>query len=456
MGRPKKKEAIELNLYYSNKEGRPSKPHEGQQHILDELDKGTRWVMIRAGRKWNKTSLLISWGMEQVIKSGLNVPFIAPNKVQAKNIVWDDHVARLLYHFKEIGFPYKTNENELTVQLPHINKDIFDPNGGKLQLFGVENADSLRGISNWGAAVLDEYDDWTEDIWPLIIRPNLAPHMAPAIIAGTPKGFKNLYRIQEQGLFRCFHYTSYDNPYMNREELEAMEKEYKSLGMAYYRQEILAEYERPYGTVYEEWSSDNYREFDYDPFLPVHISIDFGVNDPTALIWIQPNNGEFRVIDYYEASDANVEHFVSVIRSKPYKKADLYTGDAAGKARSITTNTSPIDDYGKFGIHIRTKDGLQIPDQIRLTHKYIPMLILKQNKTERLRDCLMNYRYPTKKSTIMDQSNEIPVHDEWSHGCRALEYYFANIHGGGLMRSSVNTQFHNKEMRKKWTLGQKI
>ena len=39
----------------------------------------------------------------------------------------------------------------------------------------------------------------------------------------------------------------------------------------------------------------------------------------------------------------------------------------------------------------------------------------------------MNYRYPKKSTAILDQSNEIPIHDEYSHSMRALEYYCWNI-----------------------------
>lgn len=429
---------LKINTFY------PSKPHAKQQEILDALDSGERWVMIRAGRKFRKTSLLISWAFEMALKHGLTVPYIAPNKVQAKNIVWNDHIVRLLRHFKEQGLKYEINEQELSVKLP---------GGGKVQLYGVDNPEALRGVSNWCGVVCDEYDDWEDDIWPLIIRPNLATNRAPAIIAGTPKGYKNLYRIESGKQFKCFHFKSHDNPDLAREELKAMEQEYKEMGMDYYRQEILAEYMKPYGVVYEEWPIENYKEFDYDPNLPLHLSIDFGVNDPTAIIWIQRNGGEFRVIDYYETANGDIGHFVQVIRSKPYKAPELVTGDPAGNARSITTNTSPIDEYRKHGIFIRTKNGVLIPDQIRVTHKYIKSLFLNKgnNNVDRFKDCMLNYRYPSKKSSQINQSNELPIHDQWSHGMRALEYYFINIDNFSAEGTNIKKlpQFYKKD---KWKI----
>lgn len=419
----------------------PGKPHDAQKIVLDALDSGQRFVMLRAGRKWRKTSLIISWLFEKALQTGLTCTYIAPSRKQAKDIVWNDHVIRLVNELKKNKIPYKPNETELSITLP---------NNGKVQLHGVENKDALRGISNWGAVGLDEYDDWEEDIWPTIIRPNLITHSAPAIIAGTPKGFKNLYKIeseQEKNGFKCFHFRSHDNPEISKDELGDLENEYKSMGMGYYRQEILAEYEKPHGVVYEEWPMDNFREFSYDPVLPLYMSFDFGVNDPTAIHWVQRFEGEFRVIDYIEESNGDIGYFVQKIQSKPYKTPELICGDPAGKARSLTTNTSPIDEYAKKGIYIRTMDGVTLQDQIRITHKYMKSLFVS-NKLSRVMHCILNYHYPDKKTSLVNQSNEVPVHDEYSHCMRALEYLFVN-----LDNISPTTYAPNQWKKDSWKIG---
>ena len=403
----------------------PSHPHATQKEVLSYLDSGGRFVLLRAGRKWRKTSLDISWLFEGALSTTLTHPYIAPNRVQAKNIAWDDHVLRILNEFKEKGVPYKTNETELSVEIQ---------GGGKVQLYGVENKEALRGISNWGRAVCDEYDDWEEDIWPTIIRPNLMVHKAPAIVSGTPKGFRGMHKLEQNPDFRAFHFTSFDNPDLDPAELQAMVNEYKRLGEDYFLQEIMAEYVKPVGMVYREWGMERqYREVEYDPSLPLHVSFDWGVNDPTVVVWIQPSGSETRIIDYYEASDANIEHFISVINAKPYKKPDLFTGDPAGKARSLTTGTSVIEMLADKGIHVRTKDGVRIPDQIRVAHTKMPGLFVSTTRAERFRDCLLNYRYPEKSGVIINQENEIPIHDRWSHALRAFEYWAVNVEEGEII-----------------------
>jgi hypothetical protein len=400
----------------------PSNPHATQQIVLDALDNGKRFVMMRCGRKWRKTSLMISWLFERAMETGLTVAFIAPNRIQAKNITWDDHIVRMTTELKRAGIPFKTNESELSVEMPR----------GKVQLYGVENKEAMRGISNWGAVACDEYDDWQEDIWQEIIRPNLISQTAPAIIGGTPKGFHNLWKLEQGKIFTPFHYTSFDNPDLAPEELVSLEAEYKEMGMGTYRQEILAEYEKPEGTVYAEWDMDKqYRWFKYDENLPVHATWDFGVNDPTAIPIIQPFHDELRVIDYYEAANADLKHFTDWIDER-YPKLELETGDISGRARNLVTNKSVISEARRLGHHIRTMPIPDIESQVRNAHRFIPKLYVSNANpnTARFVECLLNYKYPKKSVTLINQDNEDPIHDEFSHGMRAFEYYCWNRSDG--------------------------
>lgn len=406
---------ITVNTFY------PTRPHAKQLEVLKALDEGQRFILLRAGRKFRKTSLMISWLVEKALQTGLVAPYVAPNRIQAKNIVWGDHMPRLLDHFREQKVPFKVNESELSVRFA---------NGGKVQLLGVDNKDTLRGISNWGAIACDEYDDWIEDIYPLIIRPNLITYKAPIIIGGTPKGYRNIYRLEQGKIFKAFHFTSMDNPDLDAKELQELVEEYKEMGEGYYRQEILAEYEKPQGTVYQEWDMPTrYLPFEYDPNLPVHLSWDFGVNDPTAIVFIQPHGSEIRVFDYYEASNSNIEHFAQWIASRPYKFPSFEAGDIAGRARELTSGKSVIDELAKLGHFIRTTPIPNINQQIRNAHKFIPRLFVSSTNPncERFMQCIVNYRYPSVKSTATDQENENPIHDEFSHAMRAFEYYCWNM-----------------------------
>jgi phage terminase large subunit len=393
-----------------------------QPHQLLWHNNETRFLIAVCGRQIGKTVGAIN---ELIRRSILNPNtrnwYITNDYTQAKRNVWDT-----LKRYITPKMGVKFNESELKAQFP---------NGSKTELIGVENAESLRGAAV-NFMILDEYADFPRTVWPKVLRPMLSTTAGDVWFIGTPKGMGNdLYDkfFTEDTLTTKYKLPTCDinegqlsnflSEYSNAQEIEHA---YSTLPKDAFDQEYLAEFTRPSGTVYSDWPLENFKEVNYDVNLPLHISFDFGINDPTSIIWIQPNGSEFRVVDYYEASNANLAHFVSVIRSKPYKEPELYTGDPAGKARTLTTGTSPIELLSQSGIQVRTKDGVKIPDQIRMTHGLIKSLFV-DSKLTRFRDCLLNYRYPEIKENVKNQENEIPIHDEFSHAMRALEYYAVNI-----------------------------
>jgi hypothetical protein len=372
-----------------------------------------RFKVIDVGRRSGKTVLSVLKLLDEALKQKRTVWYISPTYRQSKNIAWS-----MIKDYIPPSWNATFNETELKVILP---------NGSEIHLKGADNPDSLRG-TKIDFAVFDEvafFTNWMQ-VWEAL-RPILVDSKADCWYVSTPNGMNHFLGLYEKERYdqdyKSFKFTSYDNPYIDKEEIDKAKLEMDELS---FNQEFLADFTRPQGTVYSDWPLENFKEVNYDVNLPVHISMDFGINDPTSVIFIQPSGSEYRVIDYYEVSNANIEHFVQYIRSRPFKEAELYTGDVAGNARTLTTGTSPIEIMASKGIFVRTKAGVKIPDQIRLTHGLIKSLYVSSNLT-RFRDCLLNYRYPEVKETARNQENELPIHDEFSHAMRALEYYAVNI-----------------------------
>lgn len=393
-----------------------------QSHQQEWHDTKERFLIAVCGRQIGKTVASVN----ELIRRALLNPdtrnwYVTNDYSQAERNVWSQ--------LKK----YITSEMNATLSESRLR--VTFPNGSKIELIGVENAEKLRGaVVHF--MILDEYADFSRGIWSKVLSKMMATTRGQVWFIGTPKGMGNEFYdryFNMSGDVRKFkipacvvesgQVISTTSEYA---DVKAIQDDLENDPPDDFNQEYMAEFTRPTGTVYNDWPLENFKEVNYDVNLPLHITMDFGVNDPTSIIWIQTNGSEYRVVDYYEASDANIEHFVSVILSKPYKTADLFTGDPAGKARTLTTGTSPIEILSSKGIFIRTKDGVKIPDQIRTTHGLIKSLFVS-NKLTRFRDCLLNYRYPEIKDTARNQENEIPIHDEFSHAMRALEYYAVNV-----------------------------
>lgn len=109
--------------------------------------------------------------------------YIAPLFRQAKSIAWD-MLRTLLTPLPGVKF----NEAELRADLHH---------GARLQLFGADSPDTLRGLY-FDGCVLDEAAQMRPRLWPEIVRPALADRGGWAIHISTPLGHNAYYDLYQQ------------------------------------------------------------------------------------------------------------------------------------------------------------------------------------------------------------------------------------------------------------------
>ena len=127
-------------------------------------------------------------------------------------------------------------------------------NGGLLEMWSLQDPDASRG-RKYKRAVINEAAKVPklEYSWNAVIRPTLMDMRGGAMIGSTPRGrnfFWNMYRWGEddnETEWACFKRTTYDNPYIAREELDSMKK---ILPEIIYNQEIMAEFVDDAGSVF--------------------------------------------------------------------------------------------------------------------------------------------------------------------------------------------------------------
>lgn len=168
---------------------------------------------------------------EAVSNDDMPVFYLAPTQKQAREIIWESLKKRL----GGIGRP---NESMLEMRVPTAL-------GGQSIIFvaGWENRENFRG-KKAKLIVFDEVDTMRDFFvgWQEIFRPALMDLRGRAVFIGTPKkenpNLRRLEKIADED-FAVFHFTSWDNPHIQRDELEKAKAE---MDADTYRQEIMAEY----------------------------------------------------------------------------------------------------------------------------------------------------------------------------------------------------------------------
>jgi phage terminase large subunit-like protein len=114
----------------------------------------------------------------------------------------------------------------------------------------------MRGVS-LKFLVLDEYADMKPAVFDQILRPALADQRGSALFIGTPMGRNHFYELFKQAelgddpTLESWHFTSYDNPLLAEEEIEAAKKTMSSFA---FRQEFMASFEAQGSELFkEEW-----------------------------------------------------------------------------------------------------------------------------------------------------------------------------------------------------------
>ena len=215
------------------------KLHSKQQDIVRSK---ARYKPVRAGRRSGKSSVAIEiMVFTAVSKANQNIFYIAPTQIQARKIIWEALKARLV----NIG---EANESRLEMKVP-----TQDGGFSTIYVSGWENRENFRGLKAH-LVVFDELDTMKEFFigWQEIFRPALTDTLGKALFIGTPKkenpNLRRLEKLAETDRdFECFHFTTADNPHIDKQELLKAKKE---LDHDTYKQEYLAEYIDNQGSLF--------------------------------------------------------------------------------------------------------------------------------------------------------------------------------------------------------------
>ncbi len=221
-----------------------------------------RFKVVAAGRRTGKTRLA-AW-MLIVNALQLNkghVWYVTTTQGQARDVLWNTLL--------ELAHP--------VIKSSHINNlQITLINGATISLKGGDRPETLRGVS-LKFLVLDEYADVKPDVFEQILRPALADQKGSVLFIGTPKGRNHYWELfkyaemSEDPDYQAWHFTSYDNPLIDPEEINAAKRSMSSFA---FRQEFMASFEAQGSEIFkEDWikfSDEEPKDGDY--FISVDLA----------------------------------------------------------------------------------------------------------------------------------------------------------------------------------------
>jgi hypothetical protein len=387
------------------------KPREQQLQIHELIDEN-RFSVVVAHRRMGKTVSAINHLIKAAVLNTKEAPryaYIAPTYGQAKRVAWD-------YLTKYVR-PLGGSEN-----ISELRVDFW---GRRIQLYGSDNPDSLRG-QYFDGVILDEIGDQNPVIWTDIVRPALSDRMGWCLFIGTPKGhnhFKELRdRAEKEADWGLLEFKASETQVIAESELKAAKSE---MGEDKYLQEFECSFDAAvegsyYGSLINDLEEKKHiQEIPRDDLCKMVTAWDLGMGDSTAIWVAQIAGSEIRLIDYYENNGVGLDNYVTWLRNNNYDKAEhILPHDV--QVRELGTGKSRMEMLTDAGLNIKIAPRIGVDDGIQAVRRILPRCWFNVPNVKIGLNALKNYRraYDEKRKIYFER----PLHDWSSHASDAFRY----------------------------------
>lgn len=175
------------------------------------------------------------------------------------------------------------------------------------------------------------------------------------------------------------------------------------------------------GAIYAaeiEAAQERIRPVPVDPLLKTHAVFDLGWNDAMAIVLVQKQASELRIVGYIEDSHRTLADYSADLLAMRLNWGEVYLPHD-GKAKNIQTGQSAQEVMQALGWSVSCLAQDNVEDGIRAARLTFPRIFFDQTRAARLIECLKRYRRAVNKVT---GEAGAPLHDEYSHGADAFRY----------------------------------
>lgn len=389
----------------------PYKPREPQLKIHEVVD-AYRFTVGVCHRRMGKTVAALNHLIKNALENTKEAPrygYICPTYGQAKRVAWD----YLVKYTAPLG---------ATMNISELRVDFM---GRRIQLYGSDNPDSLRG-QYFDFVCLDEIGDQNPKIWSEIVRPALSDRLGKCLFIGTPKGNNHFKELRDRAAsspdWGLVEFKASETGIIAEEELKAARSE---MGDDKFNQEYECSFNAAvegsyYGKIINDLEQQGRMvQIDRDDLCKTYCSWDLGMGDSTAIWVLQAVGLEYRIMDHVENHGQGLDWYVNWLKENNWHKAEqLLPHDV--QVRELGTGKSRLEVLRDAGLDVRVLPRLSVDDGIQAVRRMLPKCWFNMPKVKPGLDCLRNYRreYDEKRSVFFDK----PLHDWASHSSDSFRY----------------------------------
>ena len=312
-------------------------PTKNQLYIHNTISNGDMHIIsIFCGRRWGKNTFarydLIKRALEN---SGHIAWWCAPVHRLAKR-----DYRKFVAGLRNSDLIKKQWDSELRIEM--YNDTV-------IEFHGLEEHENLLGEGlDW--LYIDEFPRIKKDAWEQTLQPMLMDRKGTAVVFGTPKG-KNFayqeYLIGQEAGSKCrsFQYSSYDNPYLDKDWVKQFENR---VPKAVAEQEIYAKFIDGGGSVFTGYVSCIGGELKQRPEhgRSYRIGVDLAkYEDFTVLTIIDLKTREVVNFERFNKLDWSIQKLKIINKAKAWNNADVII-DSTGVGDPI------YEDLRRAGLHI--------------------------------------------------------------------------------------------------------
>ena len=389
----------------------PYKPRKHQKEVHNKLK---RFNVLVCHRRFGKTVLCINEILKKAMQNTLPRPryyYLAPTYSMAKRTAWD-----YLKEYTGVLPNVTYHETELRADLP---------NGARIQLLGCERPDSLRGLYIDGV-ILDEVAQMPPRLWTEIIRPALSDREGWMVAIGTPQGHNAFFDLYD---YANHQEGWYAETFKSSETGIISDLELNEAKHLMPEEVYEAEFECSFdsaaiGSIYAKGltkadEDGRITKVPYQTDIKVNTFWDLGMQDKTAIWFVQIKGSAFHIIDYYENSGESLEFYASVLDEKKYLYDTHYLPHDAN-VRELGTGVSRVETAQSLGMRTSIVPKLSIDDGINAVRMILSRCWFDHEKCKDGLDALRQYRWAVSdKGEVKNR----PEHSWCSHAADAFRYF---------------------------------